>query len=758
MTSLFRTALLAASTLTTVPALAQTVPEPATAPGATSASAGSTDRAAQPESDATDDIVVTAQRRKERVVDVPISITVANEAQLERQQVNTVNDLSRISPSLEIQQAPSQNTGGGGQIRGIGTQTFNNGAVGAVGIVVDQVSQGNANIGDLFDVARIEVLKGPQGTLFGLTTSAGVINITTNAPDPTRFSGKIRTELSGRDILGSGFGNQIVQAAVNIPVSADSALRISGLGNFRQGVNHNTIGDRWDTQQRYSVRGRYLWTPTADLSVNVIGDYSHQSARGTDFFTLIRANAATTAALASCGVTPHPGNQDYCTARRLRSGGNNYGGSLQMEYDAGPFKLTSISAFRRSDTGPNSTSVFRADPLPLQVVGDNGRTDVNLITQEFRVSSPGNQFLEYTLGAFISRQRSRNHPERFSVTLRPAPGIVLPIVNTPGAEVDVTDESMAAFGEFTAHLTDTFRLIAGGRYTGARLALNRFDFGAAPGVNPVTDAHTTYENFSYRLGAQYQFSNDTMAYVTAARGFKGAQIAVPQLPALPYPILPEVPTDYEAGIKSTLFGGWVMDLNAFYTKIKNFQGQLCATNPATGGLSCNQINIDGVKTRGAELNFFGRVFPGLTLNTGLIYAKATYPRNYTGTDNTNIGGTQLANSPKWKFTASGEYETLVTSGLKSFLAVDAVWKSRIRYEPNSFRASTFGQHWLVGGRIGIRNVDDRWSLAAFARNLFNVHEPLLIQTSFPDSGAANAGAIYGAQSYRQIGLQLEGKF
>ena len=156
---------------------------------------------------ASGDIVVTAQRRAERVVDVPISITVASQAQLERQQVNTVNDLARIAPSLEIQQAPGQNTGGGGSLRGIGTQTFSAGAVASVGIVVDQVSQGNANISDLFDVGRIEVLKGPQGTLFGLTTSAGVINITTYAPDPSGFSARPRTELSNAGTLGSKFGN-----------------------------------------------------------------------------------------------------------------------------------------------------------------------------------------------------------------------------------------------------------------------------------------------------------------------------------------------------------------------------------------------------------------------------------------------------------------------------------------------------------------------------------------------------------------------
>ena len=319
------TALATASALAFIaPAAAQETTAPTTTPapsagpaqeGATTPAEGSTDTTAQPD-DNGGDIVVTAQRRAERVTEVPISITVANQAQLERQQVNTVSDLSRIAPSLEIQAAPGQNTGGGGYIRGIGTQTFGAGSVASVGIVVDQVSQGNANIGDLFDIARVEVLKGPQGTLFGLTTSAGVINITTNAPDPSGFSARVRTELSDSNV-GSKFGNQIVQGVVNVPVSADAALRVSGVGNFRQGPDKNADTGHYNNLDHYGGRARFLWRPTGDLTVNLIGDFTKStSVNGGDFFTFIKAGGPNdsvfgqipdgpgiTARLASCGVT-----------------------------------------------------------------------------------------------------------------------------------------------------------------------------------------------------------------------------------------------------------------------------------------------------------------------------------------------------------------------------------------------------------------------------------------------------------------------
>ncbi|SEJ25798.1 iron complex outermembrane recepter protein [Sphingobium sp. AP50] len=710
--------------------------------------------------DANSDIIVTAQRKAEKVTEVPISITVANAAQLERQQVNTMNDLNRIAPSLEIQQAPGQNTGGGGSIRGIGTQTFSAGAVASVGVVVDQVSQGNANISDLFDVSRVEVLKGPQGTLFGLTTSAGVINITTNAPDFNSFSARVRGEVSDAGTAGSKFGNQVLQGVVNVPLASNAAIRVSGVANMRQGVNRNlTTGNLNDTD-RYGVRARLLWEPTDKLTVNVIGDYAKSRIEnGGDFFTFVKTSASVAAELANCGIVPGEGNSNYCTDSSYVGHNENYGGSLQIDYEAEPFTLTSITALRKSnETGYGAASnVFRADPLAIQVANGPVNRRLSLFTQEFRISSPSDQFLEYTAGAFYSRQKQTRDPETLSVMLTLFPGMTIPLVDPAtagaGANDSIVDESLAFFGQGTFHLSPSLRLIAGGRYTTGRLSLDRYNYA----TSVASDTVLNVDNFSYKFGGQYDLARNTMVYATASRGFKGGQIATPSAPAVPFTVLPEIPTAYEAGLKTTLFGGWVADLSVFYQKIKNFQAQQCTVDN-NSVISCVQRNIDGVKSRGAEINFFGKVFDGLSLNTGFIYAKATYPGGFIGTDGTDIGGSQLAYAPKYKFTLSGEYEAPVSSRLNAFVAADTVWKSRVRYEANSRDETTFRSHWLVGGRVGIRTEDDRYSLAIFGRNLFNVHEPSLMQSDFPADGAANIGAIYGPQSFRQVGLSFDAKF
>lgn len=707
----------------------------------------------EPKESSMSDIIVTAQRRQEKVTEVPISITVASQKQLERQQVNNLNDLNRVAPALEIQSAPAQNTGGGGSIRGIGTQSFSPGAVASVGVVVDQVSQGNANISDLFDVSRIEVLKGPQGTLFGLTTSAGVINITTNAPDPTEFSGRVRTELSDVGTAGSKYGQQVVQGVINVPVSATSALRVSGMANTRQGVNRNAVTGDWNDVNRYALRGRFLWNAREDLTVNLIGDWSKGSVdNGGDFFTFVSNTPANTALLNSCGITPGEGNQTYClgSANGFSSRTKGWGGSAQVDYDAGPIALTSITAYRKNESSTTGGNIYRADSLASKLQSGPTGTNIRLFTQEFRASSPSNSTFEYTVGAFYSNQKTVQQPERFTISVTLPNGFVIRPVDSPGALNEITDESLAIFGQGTLHATDRLRLILGGRYTAGRLSLDRTDAGTGAGSFQILNV----DKISWRTGIQYDIDRSLMAYATASRGFKGGQIAVPTAPLLPYVVQPEIPMSYEAGMKATLFGGAVLDFSVFYSKIKNFQAQECIVNPVTAQLVCAQTNIDGVKTRGAEVNLFGQISDRLSMNTGFIYTKATYPGSFIGNDGTNIGGSQLAYSPRYKFTLSGEYEQPLTGGLNAFLAADTIWKSRVRYQNTSTRAETFRPHWTVGGRLGVRSDDERYSAGVFVRNLFNVHEPSLLQSNF----GSGVGAIYGPQSFRQVGLQLDAKF
>ena len=236
--------------------------------------------------------------------------------------------------------------------------------------------------------------------------------------------------------------------------------------------------------------------------------------------------------------------------------------------------------------GPAS-NIFRADPLILEIVSrPGGSTNIDLFTQEFRLSSPSNQFFEYTVGAFYSHQKTEADQSTFDLTLHLFPGVDVPAVRNLGALNHVLDESLAVFGQGTFHVAPSFRLIAGGRYTGERIALDGQNLGTLfAGGHDGYSYQQRYnkEVVSYRFGAQYDVARHTMVYATVSRGYKGGQIALPTDPSLPPGVLlAEIPTDYEAGLKSTLFGGWIADLSVFYEKFRNFQAQQCLSNDDWG--------------------------------------------------------------------------------------------------------------------------------------------------------------------------------
>jgi iron complex outermembrane receptor protein len=737
------------------------------------------------------EIIVTAQKRAERLQDVPVAISVETQALLERQQVNTVIDLARLTPALEIQQGGTgSRVGGGGQIRGIGTISDNQGAAPAVGIVVDQVSQGTTNISDLFDVNRVEVLKGPQGTLFGLTTSAGVINIVTNKPDPSHLSARVLTQLTHAGTAGSGYGNQVVQGMLNVPVAPNAALRLTGNANLLQGVNRNTLTGKLDQHNSFGFRGRFLWEPTSALTVNLIGDYTKADARGHEFFTITQADPNygggarnpfnTAGALAKCGITANPANRDYCSAYPAQLHTKTFGGSAQIDYDAEPFTLTSITSYRRQITGPDIKDVFSIDPYPLHVLDGPARTRDGLFTQEFRAASHNGAQLEYTVGVFYSSSHQHNDPSPNDVL---AFGNSVFPVPQKGVDIQINDESMAVFGQSTLHLGDHLRLIGGARYTKQKLSVDFRSLDSnsfLPPSSPPSSGRrvTDISNFSWKVGAQYEFSRDLQVYTTVSRGYKGPQIALgdptadPQLiGSLPSIVNPEIPTSYEFGAKGNFLDNKLsLDLSVFYVKVVNYQTNLSKLSADNTSIIPVPANIPSVTSKGVELNITARPVAGLSFNIGGIYNPVKYPAGFLGEDKSDLTNAQLKFVPKYKITASGEYEQNLTARVKGFVSADLVYKSDLRLDVRNNSgpqfaiddAVIFHAHATLGARIGLRADDDRWNIAIFARNLTNSHEPALVIPRIPPAfgplKSTSVGTIFTPQSFRQVGISLDARF
>jgi iron complex outermembrane receptor protein len=719
------------------------------------------------------DIVVTAQRRVERVQDVPVAISVVSGAQLERQQITQLTDLSRSTASLNFGSVGNSGGGGGGAfIRGIGTSALTRSAESAVGVVVDGVVQGNTNISNLFDISRVEVLRGPQGTLFGQSVSAGVINITTLAPDPTKVSGKVSAELAGNGFAGSEYGRQVIRGGVNIPVSESSAVRVSGYGSRTVGVLRNVFRDKDDRLKEAGVRARYMGE-FGSVTVNLIGDYNYSETKNGGFFTLIAASPLYAGTLAACGVTPRRGNFGHCSSFPERQTVKSYGFSGQIDAELGNLMLSSITSYRNSRQLA-ATDVDRS-PTELQPflnIDFRGPTNYNQFTQEVRLASDPEQPLSFTVGGFYfdANTFDSSTPDTGTiVTVRP-PGLPFALISSTIATNHASSQNLSGFGEARVH-SGKFTAFAGGRLTRAKqrttsVRQNVNIFPPVPGSAAFTgDNQFRDTNFSWRIGAQYAPSRQAMIYGTVSTGYKNAQ-ALPLLflggdSSNPIVITdrtaqPEKPTAFEAGLKTTLLNGRAsFNIDAFYQKTKNLQAQTFLPQAGQPFPTLLPGNVSKVVSKGIEADAFGKIGRNLTLNASAIYNVAKYPADYTDSQNVSLGGRQIAFAPRFAATFSGEYVQSLNGNLEGFVALEGKYRSKLRLS-DGLVASQFTidrSRFTFGGRIGAR-VADKWSVAVFANNLGASRVPSVLLPTLPSGQAA----FYATQSQRQVGLQAQLEF
>ncbi len=717
------------------------------------------------------EITVTAQKRKEKVQDVPVAITVANREQIERQQINEITDMARISPALDFTD-PQSGPSGAGIIRGIGTVSWQQTTVGSVAIVVDDVPGGRIPNNNIFDIERVEILRGPQGMLFGQSASAGVINMVTVAPDLTGFSGYAHVEYSNKGTAGSRFGQELFRGALNVPITDNSALRISALANTYRGIQKNLYYDKDQVDKNYGVRARYLYSPSDALSINLIADYNDRDEKGPNAFTLIYAvpGSSTAESAANGGYTAEEGNQDSYTDAKVRRQKENYGLSAQIDYTIADHTLTSITAYRDLTEGPDFSSVFPyAEPFHLKIEAPEEYKESDQFTQEFRITSPSGGTFEYVAGLFYSTFSSQTGGQgtNVSVWMDHPPFLPFPFVGyfqvSPPAEVEgylygAQTDSLAGYGQLTYHLSDNASLFAGVRLTRQEVELDT-ESRATGEKGGLSDKET---NFSWRVGGQYRFNPGVMAYGSVTRGYKPGSIAEQTMDAtgtivyVPGIIEPEEPLSIEVGIKSSLLNNRVaLDANVFHNTVKNFQGQFCRPSQ-TGNWECISQNISEVVSKGFEIDVIGRPMAGLDITSGLIYVSAEYPDGYLDADQiTDIGGKQLKNVPKWKFVLSADYTHKLTDTLLAYLALDGTYKTEVQmYEPISTQQTIFPAFWDLGAQVGVRSADNTWGISLWGRNLLDENEPhfMVLETD------GEVSAIYGNQSFRQVGITLDYRF
>ncbi|HJS11481.1 TonB-dependent receptor, partial [Sphingopyxis sp.] len=339
------------------------------------------------------EIIVTARRRQETAQDVPIAISVVDGEQIDNTGSFNVGRLTQLAPTLQFYSSNPRNTAV--NIRGIGAPfgLTNDGIEQGVGIYVDDVyySRVASSTFDFLDVAQIEVLRGPQGTLYGKNTTAGAINITTNQPT-FDFEGKAEVSIGN-------FNFKQAKAAISGPLSDKLAARIAVSLTSRRGTIYNVTSDRWtQSQDNIGIRGQLLWQPNDDLSVTLSGDWNRQDAvccssvfvrTGATQRPLSRQYAALAAAQGYAVPSTNPYDRLTDLDANLNAGNEIGGAALRVKWDIGPGTLTSVTAWRYWDWQPENDRDFTGLPI---VTKSQNPSQQDQYTQELRYNYTGDRF------------------------------------------------------------------------------------------------------------------------------------------------------------------------------------------------------------------------------------------------------------------------------------------------------------------------------------------------------------------------------
>ena len=689
MPSFLRSALLATVSLFPISVFAQeaaiVAPPPAEVPAdpavAQTSSVGTGAR------DDGNEIVVTARRRNETSQEVPLAISVVGGEHIDNTGSFNVGRLQQLTPTLQYYSSNPRNTSL--TIRGIGAPfgLTNDGFDQGVGIFVDDVyySRVASSTFDFLDVAQIEVLRGPQGTLYGKNTTAGAINITSRQPT---FDVEGRAEAT----IGN-LGFKQVKAAISGPLSDTVAARFALSGTSRQGTLFNVAtGNHVNEQDNIGFRGQILYKPSSDLQVLLSGDFSRQNPEccatvfvrtGATQRPLNRQFAALAAAQGYAPASTKPFDRLTDVDADLNAGNTIGGLGLRVKWNVGPGTLTSVTAWRFWDWKPANDRDFTG--LPITTLSQNP-SQQNQYTQELRYNYSGKK-LDFVLGAFAYHQTVRTQGTeqlgRAASRWLLNPGTVAagsalcgpsasnqlacdPTVlagTTAFNDIRLDNTSAALFGQVGIKLTDRLTI-----QPGVRLNYDRknglyeravFDGQGQPVLfhdpvtgAPITDIRTAARrdnltpqrieprfsdwNFSYDLNLSYKIAPGVLAYATYAKSFKPGGINLNGVPndmagnpqVQVGAILPESVNHYEVGLKTSFWDRRaILNLAAFRTDIRNFQALVNsgAVSTTRGYLA----NAQKVRTQGFEAEFSLRPTERFNTYLSAAYTDAKYVR-FTG--------------------------------------------------------------------------------------------------------------------------------
>lgn len=703
------------------------------------------------------DIVVTAQRRTERSQDVPIALSAFTSADIREQRIQNVVDLSSLAPSLRITSADAASNPKI-FVRGVGLDDASPTASSGVGMYVDGVYVGSliAQLAGFYDLAQIEVLRGPQGTLFGRNSTGGAINITTQQPT---FDPKATFSLDAgsfkRVNASAGFGGPIIDGVL--------AYRIAATVTRDDGNTYNRFDGRHvNSQQRYATRGTLLFTPGPDTQITLSGSafWNRGDTRQSKSRGLIPATAAATGADGLCKPAfyytaqctdavgyAETSSNPYSLSANIEPADKitQYAGYATINQNFGDVKLVSITAYSKVARDANENT----DSNPLQELEIYRVSSQRQFTQELRLQGKTGP-LTWVAGGFYEHEIVRNTTGNDILRLlRPLfiapdnPTGVSP-ENSVGyftyPSVQKTD-SYAVFGQVDYAVTDQLVATGGLRWSADK---KTFEYQALVDGSPLfsyADSRT-FSGLSGRAGLRFQIQPSWNVYATYNHGYKSGGYFSDSAtdPSQLLPVRNETVDAYEIGSKLELFGHRLrLNGSAFYYNYSDIQ---VFANVLRNGLTVQALtNAASAKIYGGELEATVQPVKNFVLTASAAYLHATYG-TFVSADGAVYTGNQMSHAPRWTLTGGAHYKHVFGDGTSLTPRVDMSYRTRDYFDPTQRLRVSDGDAFLLNGEIALSPRGDRFEFGVWGKNLTN-HTYLLAVT--PIDGLGYDIMTYGEQ-------------
>lgn len=728
-------------------------------------------------------VIVSATRRDEDLQRVPVAVSIVSGVELERANRTAVSALATEVPTVNFR-TQSSNKDTSLFIRGVGTISTSPGVESSVSTVIDGVvygARGQATL-DLLDLERVEVLRGPQGTLFGKNASAGVVSIVTRDPNP---------ETSGYVDLGYfGKGDELrVRSGLSGSLSETVSASVTGLyatydGNVTNVYNGETVNGYRHT----GARTKLAINPSDDLKIRLSADFVHSN----DNVPSVIAGTTLTAyptgvvtqnpgfAAAVGPVVAGPENRSINSDMNTHVEDDNWGLSGQVDWSIGDYTLTSITAYRswqntQFQDGDRLSQIYQQ----FSRSHDRGDLDFEQYSQELRLASAQGGLIEYVAGLYwfrgVDEETYRRNVTRCSGSTTPAiaPGATPCVAGSATftedfgrADYGTRNTNYAVFGEATFNVTDDFRLLAGARWTHDDLSYDHNRVSSATATNSPPGIRVPYASFgdhsedgySGRAGVQFDITDDITSYATYSRGYKGPAYNVYfNMQAIDTPVLdPEESDSYEVGLKTRLLGKRLTaNLALFDTTYDNYQANFF--DRVGTAVVTRLINAGEVKTKGAEIDFSARPLPQLTLSGGLAYVQARiedFNCPPGAAASCAVNGKPLPYSPDWKGNIRGTYVIPVSAlGWDLELGTDYSWQSDVQYDISQSPDAIQDSYGIWNASVALSQVEQGWRASFVVKNITDQS-----YATFLGTGSAYVNRIVPRDDQRYFGVSVRKDF